>query len=294
MNVETIGFIGFGLIGGSIARGLRLFMPDVRLVAYNYYEDRENPRLELAKKEQVLDEIYTEITALSTCDWIFLCAPVRSNMAYLARLKEFLPESCILTDVGSTKGDIHKVVKDLQLEKQFIGGHPMAGSEKTGYGHSSLELLKNAYYILTPTEETPAEAITFMEELIKQLGAIPIRLDADTHDSITAAISHVPHILSSCLVHMIMGQAEEEKMGTLAAGSFRDMSRVAASSPVMWQDICLTNAHSILPFLQLYKEKLSLFEEALRTEDAAALLKLFTDGKTCRDAIYHNKNTKNK
>ena len=286
MDIQTVGFIGFGLIGGSIARGIRKQKPDTALIAYNYYENRENPRLSSAKSDGILDEIYTDITELSNCDILFLCAPVCSNIAYLEQLKDCLSKDCILTDVGSVKGSIHHAVERLGLTRQFIGGHPMAGSEKTGYDNSSSALLQNAYYILTPTKETPLETIALMEELVKMLGAIPVQLDAAHHDDITAAISHVPHVLSSTLVHMVLGQEYEEQMCKLSAGSFRDMTRVAASSPVMWQDICLTNADSILHFLEVYKEKLSLFEEALRNKDADALLEAFSQAKTFRD-LYH-------
>lgn len=289
MDIQTVGFIGFGLIGGSIARGIRRQKPDTALIAYNYYETKENPRLSKAKDEGILNMVCTDITELASCDLLFLCAPVCSNIAYLDKLKGSLSETCILTDVGSVKENIHQAVEKLGLARQFIGGHPMAGSEKTGYGNSSSDLLKGACYILTPTSETPSETIRLMEELVQLLGAIPIQLDAKQHDDITAAISHVPHVLSSTLVNMVLGEEYKEQMCTLAAGSFRDMTRVAASSPVMWQDICLSNADSILHFLGIYKEKLAVFEEALKNRDADALLHAFTEAKNFRDALYHSK-----
>lgn len=289
MKVDKVGFIGFGLIGGSIARGLKKEYKDITLAAYNYYETKEHPKLQMAKNDGVLDEIYTDLKDMGNCDLIFLCAPVRSNIAYLTRLKPFLSPHCLLTDVGSVKKNIHQAVRELGLDRQFIGGHPMTGSEKMGYEHGAASLLHNAYYILTPTPETCPEYVPFMEEMICRLGAKSFILDPAHHDDIVAAISHIPHILASSLVHMVSEHPYAEEMGVLAAGSFRDMTRVAASSPVMWQDILLTNADSILPFIQLYKEHLSAFEKALQNNDADALLHLFSRGKQFRDDLYQRK-----
>lgn len=287
MHIQTVGFIGFGLIGGSIARGLKEKKPDYRLLAYNYYENRPNPRLAQAGQDGILDDICTDMQALKVCDLLFLCAPVCSNISYLSSLKDIIKEDCIVTDVGSVKENIHQAVSKLHLEKNFIGGHPMAGSEKTGYDHSTSDLLKDACYILTPTAQTPETVITYMQDLVQQLGAKPILLDAAHHDAVTAAISHVPHILSSALIHMVKDHAYQDEMCKLAAGAFRDMTRISASSPVMWKDICMSNATSILHFLQLYKEQLATFEKALKEGDETALFEAFSTGKEFRDTLYH-------
>lgn len=141
MNIENtrshFGFIGFGLIGGSIAHALRELYPSSHIMAYNYYIEKPHPMLELAKKDGVLSSICTDLSAFSECDVIFLCAPVIKNAMYLKQLAPYIAKECLITDVGSVKGNIYQTVVSLGLEEQFVGGHPMTGSENTGYTYSS-------------------------------------------------------------------------------------------------------------------------------------------------------------
>ena len=147
MNTLTCGFIGLGLIGGSIARAIRSACPDARLIAY----DIQEASLQLAHRDRVIDEICPSINAsFGCCDYIFLCAPVSHNDENLLTLKQHLSPQTILTDVGSVKTGIHRQVDALGLKDLFIGGHPMTGSERFGYQNSKASLLENAYYILTP------------------------------------------------------------------------------------------------------------------------------------------------
>ena len=141
----TAGFIGLGLIGGSIARALKKYYPDVQILAHT----RSRHTTEYALEHGIIDEICDTVDErYCKCDYIFLCAPVECNASYLGLLKPYLKKGCILTDVGSTKTNIHKKVEELGLEEYFIGGHPMAGSEKTGIENAKALLLENAYYVL--------------------------------------------------------------------------------------------------------------------------------------------------
>ena len=165
----NIGFIGLGLIGGSLAKAIRAFHPDSHILAYN----RSLPVAEAAKKEGVIDEICEEVgPRFSCCDYIFLCAPVDINIQYMKVLREYISPDCILSDVGSVKGMIHEEAAALGLGGHFIGGHPMAGSEKTGYDNSKVRLLENAYYILTPSEDVHIQKISDYTELVASLGAV--------------------------------------------------------------------------------------------------------------------------
>ena len=287
MKNLTVGFIGFGLIGGSIARGLRSLYPDFRLVAYNYNPEHTNPNLLLAKEEHTLDAIVSSFDEeFSECDLIFLCAPVLRNISYLPELKRVMKDDCILTDVGSVKGNIHHAIKELDMEKYFIGGHPMAGSEKTGYDHSSIRLLNGAFYILTPTKQTQKETITLMQELVSSIGAIPVVLNSSDHDDFTAAISHVPHIIAATLVNMVQDHDDDrEHMRSLAAGGFKDITRIASSSPVMWENICLTNPDSIIKFLDAFSDYIKQMKEAITKKDSDFLINYFSRSKEYRDAI---------
>ncbi len=280
------GFIGFGLIGGSIARCLRHIYPDSTILAYNYHTPAPSAPLEAAKADGVLDDIKNSLSdGFPDCDIIFLCAPVLRNIEYIKTLQPMLHPDCILTDVGSVKGNIHSAIAELGLDAQFIGGHPMAGSEKTGYENSSLTLLENAYYILTPTESTKEADLSFMKELVAAIGAIPVVLDAKSHDTITAAISHVPHIISASLVNLVGNAPQKEQMAALAAGGFKDITRISSSSPQMWQNICLTNTDCMISCLQDYIQLLTNAERLLKEKDADALYQLFADAKAFRDSI---------
>jgi prephenate dehydrogenase len=282
-----IGFIGFGLIGGSIARALKKISEDFFLTAYDHHKDSPCADLQCALKDNVLDAVTASLReGFTDCDLIFLCAPVLSNINYLKQLKPVLKPDCIITDVGSVKGNIHDAVKELGLEHQFIGGHPMTGSEKTGYINSYALLLENAYYILTPTENTPEKMIQLLYHLVESMGSIPILLKAKEHDEITAAISHVPHIIAAQLVNLIRESDDEaEKMRVLAAGGFKDITRIASSSPVMWQEICLTNSTDIKRLLDRYITYLEEASRALAGKDGVYLYQIFDTAGEYRSAI---------
>lgn len=286
-SVKKIGFIGFGLIGGSIARALKQYHPDYNLCAYYYRKDNISADLQAALSDSILDSVTFSLTdEIADVDILFLCAPVLSNISYLKQLKSIIKPSCILTDVGSVKGNIHKAVKELNLESQFIGGHPMTGSEKTGYLNSYAILLENSYYILTPTDCVPKEHVNLLYGLVKSLGSIPIILDPLEHDQITAAISHVPHIIAAQLVNLIReDENKADKMKLLAAGGFKDITRIASASPVMWQDICLTNRDEIIESLERYISSLETVKKALSSDNGDYLYEMFDLAGDFRNSI---------
>lgn len=194
METTTIGFIGLGLIGGSIAKAIRKFHPGYQILAYNRTKDV----LEDAVFDGIVDIACTERdTRFALCDYIFLCATVDYNLECLPWLKQTIRPGCILTDVGSVKGEIHKKITALEMAGNFIGGHPMAGSEKTGYEHSTDHLIENAYYILTPSEEVGLDKIGRYTELVSSIGSLPMILTWEEHDYITACVSHLPHIVAA-------------------------------------------------------------------------------------------------
>ena len=201
-------------------------------------------------------------------------------------MKEFLHDDCILTDVGSVKSNIHKEVTALDIGKYFIGGHPMAGSEKSGFSNSKAMLIENAYYILTPSREVVQEKIHRFETFIKTLRAIPLILDYSQHDYVTGAISHLPHIIASSLVNFVKdNDTEAELMKNLAAGGFKDITRIASSSPTMWQHICLANQENISRILGRYIKSLQHFKELIDNADEQSLYRNFDSSKNYRNAI---------
>lgn len=282
-NDFTCGFIGLGLIGGSIARALRKFYPECRLLAY----DINNKALEAAVKEGIINTPLSSINeSFRSCDYIFLCAPVTENDNCLMELKKYLSPDCLLTDVGSVKTDIHKNIEKAGLSSQFIGGHPMAGSERTGYINSRALLLENAYYILTPCEGVPEEIISDFKELIASLGAIPLILTCSQHDYVTAAISHLPHVVAASLVNLIKASDSSDGiMKLIAAGGFKDITRIASSSPVMWQQICLTNGENISSLLGSYIDSLNRIKTEIDHAGDDSLYHFFDEARSYRDSF---------
>lgn len=279
----TVGFLGLGLIGGSIAKGIRRYHKNYTLIGYNH----NFATAQAAMEEGVLDIAAREVDdTFSACDIIYLCMPVSYNVDYLKKIKPFLKPSCILTDVGSVKSNIHEAVKELDLTDHFIGGHPMAGSEKTSYANSTDHLVENAYYPLTPCENTKPEALQLLKELTASIGAIPIILTADEHDYAVAAISHLPHMIASGLVNLVKSvDSESQIMKTIAAGGFKDITRIASASPVMWQQICLTNRDNIVKTMNQYIDYFSEIRDAVADGDADYLYQFFDSGREYRNSI---------
>lgn len=279
----TCSFIGLGLIGGSIAKALRNAYPDIRLIAY----DPDRACVTQALDEQVITQSEPGLTdALFACDYLFLCAPVSHNDEMLTQIKEHIRPETIITDVGSVKQTTHKAIEDAGLSHAFIGGHPMAGSEKTGYANSNPLLLENAYYILTPTQTVPVSRVEHLQQLIAGIGALPLVLSYDKHDYITAAVSHLPHIISACLVNLVEKSDDADGlMKMIAAGGFKDITRISSSSPVMWQSICLTNTENIRKLLDDYISDLQTVQNELKARSAQELYDLFDSAKEYRDSF---------
>lgn len=285
MTIENItcGFIGLGLIGGSIAKALRERIANVQIYAY----DKNISSLVSAKKEGIIDEYYDQIEQhFANCDYIFLCATVEKNNENLIAIKGNISPNCILTDVGSVKTSIHETVTELAFDKQFIGGHPMAGSERTGYQSARASLLENIYYILTPTEKTEPTLLENYKKLVTLLGAIPLVLDYRKHDYITAAISHLPHVIAASLVNLIeSSDSNDGTMKMIAAGGFKDITRIASSSATMWQQICLSNTDNISMLLEEYIQTLVHFKTKLDHQDSETLYSLFDNARVYRDSF---------
>lgn len=283
MASAKIGFIGLGLIGGSIAKAIRRYYPDHQIIAF----DKNRETLALAVQEGTIHISCSSIDDnFRGCAYIFLCAPVSYNTAYLAQLKKLVDPDCLLTDVGSVKTSIHEEVTALGMERNFIGGHPMAGSEKSGFANSKAHLIENAYYILTPTSKVAEEKVAAYRDFVASLKALPVILDYREHDRITGTISHLPHIIASTLVNFVHDtDSRDELMKALAAGGFKDITRIASSSPVMWQQICLKNGKNISSILGQYIEALNRAKQLVDSADEEELYSMFESSKDYRDSM---------
>ncbi len=278
------GIIGLGLIGGSIAKNLRKAMPGCTIMAAGH----SISTCEKALSEDLIDRVCTgpEDEQFSECDMIFLCAPAEVNIHLLPAISRIMSSTCILTDVGSVKTLIHEAVEQLHLTAQFIGGHPMAGSEKSGMDHATDHLFENAYYIITPTKDVPQSAVDSMVELTKAFKAIPMILDPREHDIITAAISHLPHVVASSLVNTVHDlDGEEEHMKTIAAGGFRDITRIASSSPEMWESICVENSKNIAMVMDTFLDQMIAARDHMCSGDGGYINHMFERSRDYRDSF---------
>lgn len=280
------GFIGLGLIGASIAKSLRRVFSNCVITAYNR---SESARI-MAFNDGVANYVTGKIDeSFSECDYIFLCTPVEYNCEYLKLLKEIVKPTCIITDVGSVKTTIHEVVKDIGLDSQFIGGHPMAGSEKTGYENATDRLVENAFYAITPTPSTKQQKLYEYKSIIEAIGAIPVIMDYAEHDYTVAGISHLPHIIASELVNLVKASDSEKGfMKLIAAGGFKDITRIASSSPEMWEQICMTNTDNLIKLLNDYINMLNTVKAKLEDKDGSFINNMFAESREYRNQFAKN------
>lgn len=269
-----IAIFGVGLIGGSLALCFK-GKPDVQVVGMS-----NNPSsVEKYMKRGVVDYATTSAAeAAEGADFIFLCMPVGLIDEYLTALRELpLKPGCIITDAGSTKASIVARAEELEFEGvHFIGGHPMAGSERSGVEAASSHLFENAFYVLTPTERTPQDAYDRLAKLLAWTKAQIVRVDAVQHDEIVGAISHLPHIIAVALVNQVARYNEgNELYQALASGGFRDTTRIASSDPVMWRDILIDNRMVLLDLLKDWNMEIAHFVQLLENADSAAIEECF-------------------
>lgn len=280
---NKVGIIGLGLIGGSLAKALKNRCHIQKIVAFNRHSDV----LEAAYKEGVIDEYANDITNIfENCDIIFICTPVDKIFEYAQKLLPFVHKDCIITDVGSTKNSIYQKMKTLSDKITFIGGHPMTGSEKFRYQASKEHLFENAYYIVTPGDDVSNEKVAYFKNMVETIGAIPVVVSPEEHDYIVASISHVPHIIAFALVNNVrLLDTKQKHMHLLAAGGFKDITRIASSSPDMWESICTDNKEKILDVLTSFESSISYIKKCIKEENHTALWDCFEQARTYRDSF---------
>ena len=240
---EQVVIIGVGLIGGSLGMAIRKH----RLAKQVIGIDLDTQSLALAQDLGAVDMWDTEYTAVEDGDLVILAAPISANLEILEKISPLLAPQALITDVGSTKGEfISHAERMMAGRSMFVGGHPMAGAEAGGVRRADPYLFENAYYILTPTEKTAPQALAAMEELVKGIGAKPLFLDPQTHDLVVAAISHLPHLAAAALVQAAAAVDVEYPVTlALAAGGFKDTTRIASGDPALWREICFSNKEQI-------------------------------------------------
>ena len=283
MKETTIVIVGLGLMGGSLALGLRGKNTSGRRIIGI---DQDPQAVQKALEIRAVDEAYTDLEkGVGKADIIFLAVPHGEAVRMAPKLARLLPAGALVTDMASIKEGITKAMEILPAAAEFLGGHPMTGSERQGIGAADPYLFENAAYVLTPTKSTSPKAVERVGALVRELGAEVIVLSPERHDQIVAAISHLPHLVAGALVHTVSREEDRELAFSMAAGSFRDGTRVAVSSPQMWRGICLDNRKALLHYLSLYRQQLERVETLIEEGQSDDLLEFFKGSRDLRQKL---------
>jgi prephenate dehydrogenase len=275
--------IGVGLIGGSFALGARAAGLTAQVTGF----DRDHAALQRAEQLGVVDRVArSPAEAARDADLILIATPVGATKAMLGEIAASLSATAVVTDVGSTKADAVASARHTLGEgfPRFVPGHPIAGGERPGVEHAAAALFRDKLFISTPQPEAQPAALEAVESIWRALGCRVERMDATEHDRIFAAVSHLPHLLAYALVAQIAGEADAARKFGLAGAGFRDFTRIAASSPEMWRDICVANRVQLGAELTRYRQQLADLQAALDSADAASLDRVFSVAAQARRA----------
>lgn len=283
---KTIYIAGLGLIGASMALGIKRDHPEYEILGYNRSQASRDIAIERGMINRATDD-FASFAPLA--DMIILTLPIQQTLAFIKELANLdLKEGVIISDAGSTKSAIVTAAEENFAGKsvRFIGGHPMAGSHKTGAASADVNLFENAYYIFTPSNLTTPDTLEEMKDLLSGLHARFIEIDAEEHDRVTSQISHFPHILASGLMEQTASYAEQHEMARrFAAGGFRDMTRIAESEPGMWTSILLSNRETIIERIEDFKERLDEIGQAISKGDENQIWNFFNQAREQRQAM---------
>ncbi|MEC7815683.1 MAG: bifunctional prephenate dehydrogenase/3-phosphoshikimate 1-carboxyvinyltransferase [Pseudomonadota bacterium] len=279
---RQVAVIGLGLIGGSLASVIRKQGLAERVVGYDQRAEDLALGVELGVIDQAADTLEQ---AVSGSDLVVLAVPVRATRSVLEAIRPVLEPDAILTDVGSTKSSFTADVEAVfgELSPRVIPGHPIAGSEKSGIRATNPELFANHKVILTPADNADASAVARLTALWEGAGATVLTMSVAYHDEVLAATSHLPHLIAFSLVDTLAGEDENMDIFRYAAGGFRDFTRIAASDPVMWHDIFLSNRDAVLRVIDHFTHDLDQLRAAIANGDGATLLRVFSRAKAARE-----------
>ena len=274
--------IGVGLIGGSLARALRVADYCTEIVGAG----RSAAHLQTAVDLGVIDRFDTDLAkAVEGADMVVVCVPLGAMEKVFAAIRPALAPDAIVTDAGSAKASVVEAARKAfgVVPPWLVPGHPIAGTEQSGVEASFAELYRGRRVILTPLDETDGKAVAAVRAMWEAAGAEVDILSVEQHDRVLAATSHLPHLLAYALVDSLARMGEHDEIFRYAAGGFRDFSRIAASDPVMWRDICLANREAVLEMMEGFMNDFEVLARAIREGDGDALLEVFHRAKAERD-----------
>ena len=276
-----LALIGVGLIGGSFARAARA----AGKVAYVVGFDTDLDAVRRGVKLGVIDEAASMASqAVAGANLVMIATPVGAIRQVLREIAPHLHGAAIVTDVGSTKVRVVEAAREelATAFPRFVPGHPIAGREQSGVDHADVALFRDKVFISTPVAQTNLNAVEWVGALWREVGCRTERMTPEEHDSVFAAVSHLPHLLAFALVAYIATQPDSERRFALAGAGFRDFTRIAASDAEMWSDICVSNPSAIGNELRAYREQLEQLQRALDASDRAALRRVFLQAATTR------------
>ena len=277
---EAIAIVGLGLIGGSVAKAVRSLGLARQIFGYDNNEEYHK-EIKSGKLADYLSDIPDK--KLAQAELVLLAVPVKSFKEVLPNILTNISSKAILTDTGSVKSPLLKMMCSPKYKKiRFVGGHPIAGSENFGPAAAKQDLFYGKRCILTPGEKTDKDLILVVRRFWESLGAKVSEMDAESHDQMFASVSHLPHILAYACIQAISNTDSQEALGHSGAG-LKDFSRIASSSPQMWADIFLENKENLLPRVAAFNEVLSALEETIKKNDKRKLVELLALSKTARD-----------
>ncbi|MDI9413597.1 MAG: prephenate dehydrogenase [Bacillota bacterium] len=284
IQFQEIVIIGLGLMGGSLALALRKSGYSGRIIGC----DLEKDTLLEAFRMGMIDAYFQDPkSAVKNADLVILAVPVGYYAELFSEIASAVKQEVIVTDLGSVKSYVEETAKEFFFDKiQFVGGHPMAGSEKGGIHAASPTLYENAYYFITPTPDTREETVEALENLVRNIGAFPVIVSAKEHDQIVAKISHLPHLVAVVLTNLL-GREENVSCLPFVGGGFRDTTRIAAGNPDMWKDIFFYNKEEILLGIEDLQDILSEFGTLLSDGEEEHLLTTLEEAKVTRERVPH-------
>ncbi len=277
---KTLGIVGVGLIGASLGLALKQAGFCQRVLGVG----RSSANLATAQAMGAIDAAVDLETCALESDWIVLAVPVAQTFTVLHTIEPHLKATALITDAGSTKSDVIMAAKTALGDKvaQFVPAHPIAGGAHHGANAAKADLFQKKQTIICPLQENHPQAVSQIDELWQAAGAMTHRMSALQHDAVFASVSHLPHVLSFALMLQVSGSEDAEvKFGHAGAG-FRDFTRIAASSPEMWRDICLANKTALVKELDQYAQLVERLRDWVAKEDGDALLKAFTRASQAR------------
>ncbi len=281
---EEICVIGLGLIGGSFALNLKTHGFPGRITAIDVNPEAIEKGLELG----IVDSGSIKYDLVGSADLVVIATPLGAYKSILEQISSRVSRDTVVSDLGSVKGDVVYMCEEL-LDgiAPFVGGHPIAGTEKSGVENAVENLFRGAKFIVTPTENTDKEALNRVVSLWRRLGSEVIEMDPYYHDKVFAAVSHLPHVVAYSMVDAIDSLSEElnTDLFKFTGGGFKDFTRIAMSDPVMWRDICMVNRDNLLKALKEFKASIEKVEDFIRSKNPEELYRFFEKAREKRRSV---------